>query len=62
MLKQVSVTAIGNAIIDIIVKVDDNFLNDNSLDKGSMKLIDSETSQNIIQILKIQTQLLNQSV
>lgn len=49
MLKQVSVTAIGNAIIDIIVKVDDNFLNDNSLDKGSMKLIDSETSQNIIQ-------------
>ena len=48
MLKHTSVTAIGNAIIDIIIKVDDSFLYDNFLDKGSMKLVDSATSQNII--------------
>lgn len=53
MLKHTSITAIGNAIIDIIIKVDDRFLHDNFLDKGSMKLVDSATSQNIIKKIDI---------
>ena len=53
MLKHTSVAAIGNAIIDIIIKVDDSFLHDNFLDKGSMKLVDSATSQNIIKKIEV---------
>jgi len=35
--KQISVTGIGNAIIDIIAGVDDRFLDRFNLTKGSMK-------------------------
>jgi fructokinase len=33
------ILGIGNAIVDVFVKVDDNFLSNNKLVKGSMKLI-----------------------
>lgn len=36
------ILGIGNAIVDIFVKVDDNFLKKNDLVKGTMKLIDSD--------------------
>lgn len=36
------ILGIGNAIVDIFVKVDDNFLKKNNLVKGTMKLIDSD--------------------
>ena len=33
------ILGIGNAIVDVICKVDDNFINQNNLTKGTMKLI-----------------------
>ncbi|MBU6339788.1 MAG: adenosine kinase [Rickettsiales bacterium] len=41
------IIAIGNAIIDIVCKVDDIFLKENNLVKGSMSLIDEETAQKL---------------
>ncbi|MEO1161073.1 MAG: adenosine kinase, partial [Pseudomonadota bacterium] len=38
--KNVDVLGIGNAIVDVIARHDDTFLNDNGLEKGSMLLID----------------------
>ena len=32
------VLGIGNAIIDVICKVDENFISENNLTKGTMKL------------------------
>ncbi len=37
------VLGIGNAIIDVICKVDENFIKDNNLTKGTMKLIFDES-------------------
>ena len=34
------ITGIGNAIVDVICKVDDEFLAKNNLTKSNMKLID----------------------
>ena len=36
------VLGIGNAIIDVICKVDDNFLKENNLTKSTMKLVDED--------------------
>ena len=36
------ILGIGNAIVDVICKVDENFIKDNSLTKGTMKLIFEE--------------------
>ena len=36
------VLGIGNAIVDVICKVDDDFLNKNGLTKSTMKLINEE--------------------
>ena len=51
------ILGIGNAIVDVFVKVDDNFLLKNDLTKGSMKLIEREELEilkNTIKIEKIQ--------
>ena len=34
------VLGIGNAIVDVICKVDENFITKNNLTKGTMKLVD----------------------
>jgi len=44
---QFDVLAIGNAIVDILVHVDDRFLNTHGLIKGTMGLVDLDTSQNL---------------
>ena len=36
------ILGIGNAIIDVICKVDDNFLKKNDLTKGTMKLVNQD--------------------
>ena len=36
------IIGIGNAIVDVICKVDDNFLKNNSLTKSTMKLVDED--------------------
>lgn len=41
------ILAIGNAIIDIVCKIDDEFLLQNNLVKGSMSLIDEETAHKL---------------
>lgn len=43
------ILAIGNAIVDILCKVDDKFLIQNGLIKSSMSLIDEEKAQNLSQ-------------
>ena len=51
------ILGIGNAIVDVFVKVDDNFLSKNNLTKGSMKLIEKaefETLKDRIKIEKIE--------
>ena len=36
------ILGIGNAIVDVICKVEDDFINKNALTKGTMKLIFDE--------------------
>ena len=36
------ILGIGNAIVDVFAHVDEKFLNENKLIKGSMKLIDDD--------------------
>jgi sugar/nucleoside kinase (ribokinase family) len=48
------VTGIGNAIVDVICKVDDEFLTKNNLTKSNMKLIDELEFKKLLNGLKIQ--------
>jgi len=48
------ILGIGNAIVDVFVKVDDNFLSKNNLTKGSMKLIERMEFENLKKIIKIE--------
>jgi fructokinase len=48
------ILGIGNAIVDIFVKVNDDFLSKNKLIKGSMKLIEKSEYENLIKIIKIE--------
>ena len=48
------ILGIGNAIVDVICKVDDDYLSQNKLEKGTMKLIFEESEfQELISALKI---------
>jgi fructokinase len=48
------ILGIGNAIVDILAKVDDEFLIKNNLVKGSMKLISKSEFENIEKNIKIE--------
>ena len=48
------ILGIGNAIIDVICKVDENFLNKNNLTKSTMKLVDENEFKNLLSNLKIE--------
>ena len=48
------ILGIGNAIVDVFVKVDDNFLLKNNLTKGSMKLLEKEEFENLKSAIKIE--------
>ena len=49
------ILGIGNAIVDVICKVDDNFINQNNLTKGTMKLIfENNEFQSMLSNLKIE--------
>lgn len=41
------ILGIGNAIVDILCKIDDNFLREHHLTKGSMSLIDETTAEKL---------------
>ena len=40
-------TAIGNAIVDVLAKCDDSFLNQKQITKGAMNLVDEERSNDL---------------
>jgi len=44
MTHKFDVLGIGNAIVDILVNVEDDFLSTNEIPRGSMQLVDEETS------------------
>tara|TARA_B100001121_G_scaffold303832_1_gene318335 strand:+ start:647 stop:1573 length:927 start_codon:yes stop_codon:yes gene_type:complete len=48
------ILGIGNAIVDVLCKVSDEFLLENSLTKGTMKLIDKNEFEKLISLLKIE--------
>ena len=48
------ITGIGNAIVDVICKVDDDFLTKNNLTKSNMKLIDESKFEKLLGNLKIE--------
>ena len=48
------ILGIGNAIVDVFVKVDDIFLQKNNLIKGSMKLIEKSEFENLKNTIKIE--------
>ncbi len=57
------ILGIGNAIVDVICKVDDNFINQNKLTKGTMKLIfDEKEFKLMLSNLKIEKTISGGSV
>ena len=49
------ILGIGNAIVDVICKVDDSFITKNNLTKGTMKLIfDENEFKKLLSNLKIE--------
>jgi len=48
------ILGIGNAIVDVICKVEDSFLTDNELTKGTMKLVDETEFKKLLSNLKIE--------
>ncbi len=51
--KDIDLVGLGNAIVDIIVNVDDQFLEVNNLKKGSMNLINSNESEVLLKNCKV---------
>ena len=56
------VLGIGNAIVDVICKVDDQYLLDNGLTKSTMKLVDDFEFQKLLTTLKIEETISGGSV
>jgi sugar/nucleoside kinase (ribokinase family) len=48
------ILGIGNAIVDVLAKVEDKFLRDNNLTKGSMKLINKSEYEDLKKNIKIE--------
>ena len=48
------ILGIGNAIVDVICKVDDTFIADNNLTKSTMKLVDETEFEKLLSNLKIE--------
>ena len=48
------ILGIGNAIVDVICKVEDNYLLENKLTKSTMKLVDENEFQKLLSTLKIE--------
>ena len=51
---EMKVLGIGNAIVDIICKVEENFLSKNNLTKSTMKLVDETEFKKLLSNLKIE--------
>ena len=55
--KKIDLVGVGNAIVDIVTNIDDEFLKKNRLQKGSMNLINLENSVKILRDCKIIKQI-----
>ena len=61
--RRMKILGIGNAIVDVICKVDENFINRNKLTKGTMKLIfDDKEFQSMLSNQKIKRTISGGSV
>jgi sugar/nucleoside kinase (ribokinase family) len=56
------ILGIGNAIVDVICKVKDNFLSENDLTKSTMKLVDEVEFKKLLSNLKIEQTIAGGSV
>tara|TARA_B100001250_G_scaffold407924_1_gene429484 strand:+ start:85 stop:1014 length:930 start_codon:yes stop_codon:yes gene_type:complete len=56
------ILGVGNAIVDVICKVDDNFLTKNNLTKSTMKLVDEKEFKSLLSNLKIEETVAGGSV
>ena len=56
------ILGIGNAIVDVICKVEENFLTENSLTKSTMKLVDENEFKKLLSNLKIEETVAGGSV
>jgi len=56
------VLGIGNAIVDVICKVEENFIEKNNLTKGTMKLVDETGFKKLLSSLKIEETIAGGSV
>ena len=56
------ILGIGNAIVDVICKVDDQYLLTNNLTKSTMKLVDEDEFKNLLSTLKIEETISGGSV
>ncbi|WP_435148897.1 adenosine kinase [Candidatus Pelagibacter bacterium nBUS_32] len=56
------ILGIGNAIVDVLCRVDEEFLIQNSLTKSTMKLINEEEFKNLISLLNIEETISGGSV
>ena len=55
--KKVDLIGLGNAIVDIIVNIEDEFLEKNNLGKGSMNLISPDESQRLLETCTVVKQI-----
>ena len=55
--KIIDLIGLGNAIVDIIVNIEDEFLEINNLDKGSMNLINANESKKLLENCKVIKQI-----
>ena len=56
------IIGIGNAIVDVLCKVDDDFLSKNNLIKSTMKLVGETEFKNLLSNLKIEETISGGSV
>ena len=56
------ILGIGNAIVDVICKIEENFLSENNLIKSTMKLVDENDFKKILSNLKIEQTIAGGSV
>jgi sugar/nucleoside kinase (ribokinase family) len=56
------ILGIGNAIVDVLCRVNDDFLSKNSLIKSTMKLIDETEFKNLLSFLHIEETISGGSV
>ena len=56
------VLGIGNAIVDVICKVEESFISNNNLTKSTMKLVDETEFKKLLSNLKIEQTIAGGSV